>query len=78
MAIYVTGGALLLAFCAALAALDAERSSADANITHFGDAIWWAVTTMITVGYGDQYPVTAVRRLVAFGLMMAGLPRSGL
>jgi voltage-gated potassium channel len=50
VAIYVTGGALLLAFCAALAVLDAERSSADANITHFGDAIWWAVTTMTTVG----------------------------
>jgi voltage-gated potassium channel Kch len=50
VAIYVTGGALLLAFCAALTALDAERSNPEANITQFGDAIWWAVTTMTTVG----------------------------
>jgi voltage-gated potassium channel len=49
--IYVAGGASLLAFCAALAVLDAERSSPDANITHFGDAIWWAGSTMATVGY---------------------------
>ena len=43
--IYIAGGASLLAFCAALAMLDAERSIPDANISDFGDAIWWAVTT---------------------------------
>ena len=71
--IYVAGGASLLAFCAALAILDAERSSPDANISHFGDAIWWTITTMTTVGYGDHYPVTAVGRLVALGLMISGI-----
>jgi voltage-gated potassium channel len=75
--IYIAGGASLLAFCAALAVLDAERSSPDANITDFGDAIWWAVTTMTTVGYGDHYPVTAVGRLVAFGLMIGGIALLG-
>lgn len=33
-------GAQLLAFCGALAVLDAERANPDANITNFGDAVW--------------------------------------
>jgi voltage-gated potassium channel len=75
--IYVAGGASLLAFCAALAVLDVERSSPDANMNDFGDAIWWAVTSVTTVGYGDRYPVTAAGRLVAFGLMIGGIALLG-
>jgi voltage-gated potassium channel len=77
VAVYVTGGASLLAFCAALAVLDAERSNPDANIKDFGDAIWWAITTMTTVGYGDQFPVTASGRWVAFPLMVGGIALLG-
>jgi voltage-gated potassium channel len=77
VAIYVASSASLLAFCAALAVLDAERSSPDANITDFGDAIWWAVTTMSTVGYGDRYPVTGIGRLVACALMIGGIALLG-
>ena len=77
VAIYVAGGASLLALVAALAVLDVERSRPDANITGFGDAIWWAVTTMTTVGYGDYYPVTSAGRVVAFGLMLGGIALLG-
>jgi voltage-gated potassium channel len=77
VAIYVAGGAFLLAFCAATAVLDAERSSPDANITDFGDAIWWAGSTMATVGYGDRYPVTGNGRLVGFALMVCGIALLG-
>jgi voltage-gated potassium channel len=77
VAIYVAGGAATLALCGSLAVLDAERSSPDANITDFGDAIWWAVTTMTTVGYGDRYPVTGVGRLAAVGLMVGGIALLG-
>ena len=75
--IYVAGGASLPAFCAVLAVLDAERSSPNANISDVGDAIWWAVTTMTTVGYGDHYPVTAAGRLLAFGPMIGGIALLG-
>ncbi len=42
-------------------------------------AMWWAVVTLTTVGYGDIYPVTVPGRMVAsvtmvFGLMMLALP----
>jgi voltage-gated potassium channel len=77
VAIYVAGGAILVAFCSALVVLDVERSNPDANIGDFGDAMWWAVTTMTTVGYGDHYPVTGVGRLVAFGLMIGGIALLG-
>jgi len=49
----------------------------DANISDFGEAIWWAVTTMTTVGYVDHYPVTAAGRLVALGLMVGGIALLG-
>jgi voltage-gated potassium channel len=43
----------------------------------FPDALWWAATTVTTVGYGDRYPVTAVGRLVATGLMVVGIALLG-
>lgn len=35
--------------------------------------MWWAVTTMTTVGDGDTYPTTGEGRLVAVFLMLAGI-----
>lgn len=43
------------------------------NIKTAEDAIWWSVTTVTTVGYGDRYPVTSEGRLVAVILMISGL-----
>ena len=75
------GNALLtvvfLVFCVlefgALAVLSAEKSSPNANITNASDAIWWAYVTITTVGYGDQFPVTNVGRLVGVLVMTAGV-----
>lgn len=63
----------LLGFVAALGVYEAERDAPEATITTFGDALWWVLTTITTVGYGDRYPVTAEGRLVAAGLMLAGI-----
>jgi len=43
------------------------------HIQSVGDAVWWAVVTATTVGYGDVSPVTAEGRLIAVGLMVVGI-----
>jgi len=60
-----------------VAVLDAERDSPEANITSFPDALWWAATTVTTVGYGDRFPTTGEGRWVAVGLMLAGIALLG-
>ncbi|MDQ4504286.1 ion channel [Sinomonas sp. ASV322] len=70
---YVLGSAAMLIYCGALAVLDAEQNEPGANIKNFGDAMWWALTTITTVGYGDHYPVTTIGRFAAAGLMVAGI-----
>ena len=70
---YVVGGSILLALIGALAILDAERGVPGSTIQTIGDAAWWAVTTMSSVGYGDMYPVTALGRWIAVGLMVSGI-----
>jgi voltage-gated potassium channel len=77
IAIYVGGAAILLVFCASLAVLDAERNAHGANITTFGDALWWSIATVCTVGYGDRFPVTTEGRAVATGLMLGGIALIG-
>jgi len=77
VAFYVGGAVVLVGFVASLAVLDAERDAPDASITTFGDALWWTITTISTVGYGDRYPVTLEGRLVAGGLMIAGIALLG-
>jgi voltage-gated potassium channel len=71
--IYVSGTAVAAVGLGAIAVLDAERGAPDATITTFGDALWWSVTTVSTVGYGDVYPVTTAGRLVATALMIVGI-----
>lgn len=62
----------LLIFCASLAVLQAERGH-DGTIHNFGDALWWSVVTITTVGYGDKFPVTVEGRFVGVALMISGV-----
>lgn len=39
----------------------------------FSDALWWAASTITTVGYGDIYPVTPVGRIIGVFTMVVGI-----
>jgi voltage-gated potassium channel len=62
----------VLVIFSALAILNLEDSP-DANIKTPGDALWWAFTTVSTVGYGDKFPVSTEGKIVAAVLMTAGV-----
>jgi voltage-gated potassium channel len=65
--------AVLVLFVGSVGILDVERDASGANIRTFGDAAWWAISTVTTVGYGDRYPVTAQGRLIGAGVMLTGI-----
>jgi len=71
VATFVTVGAGVLV-------AEIERGAADPSITSIPDGIWWAATTVTTVGYGDMYPTTAAGRGVAVVLMLVGVGLFGL
>jgi voltage-gated potassium channel len=73
LAVYVAATTLLLVAVAALAVLDAERGQPDSTIHTYPDALWWAVVTITTVGYGDFSPATTEGRLVAVAMMIGGI-----
>jgi voltage-gated potassium channel len=57
--------------------LPLEASSPDANITTGGDALWWGMVTVTTVGYGDQYPVTTGGRALGVLVLILGVALFG-
>jgi voltage-gated potassium channel len=63
---------MVLSF-SSLIVLQVESGSPDANITRGGDALWWGLVTITTVGYGDFFPVTAIGRLTGAFVMFAGV-----
>lgn len=69
--------ALLLLVASSVSILQVETAP-DSNIKTAEDALWWALTTMTTVGYGDRYPVTSEGRIVAGVLMCAGVGLFGM
>ena len=58
---------------ASVLVLQFESLSPDANIKSGGDALWYAIVTITTVGYGDFYPVTTAGRITATFIMFMGV-----
>lgn len=75
---YTVFSSILLIYVASLAILEEERDVEGSVIKNFGDAVWWSITTVTTVGYGDLSPVTTAGRVVAVFLMIGGISLVGL
>ena len=68
---------ILMAYIAAVQITITERGVEGSNIKNFGDGLWWAVTTVTTVGYGDRFPTTSSGRVLAVCLMLVGISLMG-
>ncbi len=68
----------LVAVVGAAALMLAVEDGAGGNIGTFGDALWWAITTVTTVGYGDTFPVTPAGKGIAALLMATGITLFGI
>ena len=68
---------IFIAYISAVQITISERAVEGSNIKNFGDGIWWAITTVTTVGYGDRYPTTTEGKLLAVALMFMGISLVG-
>ncbi|HUO97809.1 MAG TPA: cyclic nucleotide-gated ion channel [Rhizomicrobium sp.] len=70
-------GTLLLLVCATIIAAAAMHAAEGAvQPAKFGtipSSMWWAITTLTTVGYGDEVPITFLGRVIAGCAMVVGL-----
>ena len=77
-------GKALLIGCAVIGTVSvavvylAERAAPDSSIHSAETTLWWAATTVTTVGYGDTSPVTLEGRIAAAALMVVGISIFGL
>jgi hypothetical protein len=62
---------ILIFVCAALVR-SFEAGIRGSTIHSYADALWWAVVSVTTVGYGDKFPLTPAGRGVAVLLMLVG------
>jgi voltage-gated potassium channel len=74
---YVLLIVVALVFVAGAIVVELERGAEGANIKSFPDGLWWAATTVTTVGYGDKFPTSLAGRGIAVLLMLAGIALFG-
>lgn len=69
---------LMVVFLASVAEYFLERDVQPQTFGSVPAALWWAVVTLTTTGYGDVVPVTPLGRMVAAAVMISGLGVFGL
>ncbi|MCS4530981.1 potassium channel family protein [Corynebacterium sp. ES2794-CONJ1] len=77
VALYTSVASLLIIIVAAISLYEAEVTTPGTAVHSFGDALWWALTTVTTVGYGDISPISSQGRIVAALLMLTGIAVAG-
>jgi voltage-gated potassium channel len=70
--ITLTAAMVVLVF-ASVFVLQFEANATDANIKTGGEAVWWSIVTLTTVGYGDYFPVTPLGRITGVFVMATGI-----
>ena len=65
--------ALIVLYLAAIGIFHFEHDAQPDKFTSVFDSLWWAVSTLTTVGYGDIYPITPGGRLFTFVVLVLGL-----
>jgi voltage-gated potassium channel len=74
---YVVGLVVVIMLAAAGLEVAFEAHAKGSSIHNYGDALWWSVVTVTSVGYGDESPVTDAGRAVAVVLMITGIALFG-
>ena len=69
----------IMVVCAASAMYALESDAQPEVFPHIPGAMWWAIVTLTTIGYGDAVPITAAGRLIGgllavFGIGLFALP----
>ena len=64
---------LVLVLMAGMMMYYAEHETQPDVFTNMSQAIWWAIATLTTIGYGDIYPITAIGKLLASVVALIGI-----
>jgi voltage-gated potassium channel len=66
---YLAAATVILALIAGFVMILVDRS----NFPNYGIAVWWAIVTLATVGYGDVVPTTPLGRIVGSAVIILGV-----
>lgn len=64
---------LIFMMAASLCMYSLEHDAQPDNFKNAFSGIWWSVSTLLTVGYGDIYPVTTMGRVMAIAISFLGV-----